>query len=78
MKVEGARRYVVRSNGQIWVLPQGIEEVLNWRRDQRRRKMLARWESTPPGPPGTEWKRPRGGEVERVRLWRLRDVLEGT
>ena len=34
-----------------------MEEVLNWRKDQRRRKMLARWESPPPGPPGAEWKR---------------------
>ena len=33
VRVKGARHYGVRDNGQIWVLPQKVEEVLNWRRD---------------------------------------------
>ena len=44
--------YVVRDKGQLWVLPPEVEKVLNWRRDQKRKNMLAMWEPPPPGPPG--------------------------
>ena len=54
VRVKGASHYVVRDKGQLWVLPQEVEKVLNWRRDKRRKKILTRQESQPPDPPGAE------------------------
>ena len=53
--VEGRRKIVMRDDGLVWTLPKEVPGEITWRREQRRRKLLARWESPPPGPPGT-WR----------------------
>jgi len=50
---EGRRKIVMRNDGLVWMSPQEVPGEITWRREQRRRKLLARWESPPPGPPGT-------------------------
>ena len=52
---EGRRKIVMRDDGLVWIRPLEVPEEITWRREQRRRKLLARWESPPPGPPGT-WR----------------------
>ena len=61
--VEGKRKLVMRNDGLVWMPPQEVPEEVTWRREQRRRKLMARWESPPPGPPG---------------MWRQAERLRGT
>ena len=54
----GGVKLITRRDGSSWLLPQDKEEELTWRRELRRRKQLARWESPSPGPPrggGPKW-----------------------
>ena len=51
LRVGGGRRFVIRRDGQALILPHEKEEQLTWRWKQRRRKLMERWEASPPGPP---------------------------
>ena len=53
--VEGKRKLVMRNDGLLWMHPKEVPEEATWRREQRRRKLMARWESPPPGPSGV-WR----------------------
>ena len=53
-KQEGGRRVSVKRDGQMRMLPQEVVDELTWRREQKRRQLLARWEAPPPGPPKVE------------------------
>ena len=53
-KKEGGKRVSEKRDGQMRMLPHEVVDKLTWRREQRRRQLLARWEAPPPGPPEVE------------------------
>ena len=78
-KVNVRKKRDSRGDGQIWLLARGgLQEIL-WRREQRRRELMERWEAPPPGPPGFELRKGRGSSDEDMsdrkrkssRPWRV-------
>ena len=50
-KGKGGRQIVTGADGHVWELPQQPPEEIVWRKEERRRELLERWEAPPPGPP---------------------------
>ena len=50
LQVGGGRRFVMRRDGHALILSHEKEDQLTWRWKQRRRKLMERWEASPPGP----------------------------
>ena len=77
-KYDGVKKIITRGEGLIWLLPQESTEELTWRKEQRRRKLLERWEAPPPGPPEAEEREKgygsgEGGEWKQDRLYMRRN-----
>ena len=71
---EQGRQVTEKGDGQIWMVSEEKAKVLVRRWEQRRRQMLARWESLPPGPPGPG-ESLIGGEDYRSRRSGRRNTL---
>ena len=61
---DGGKKIITRREVLIWLLPQESTEELTWRQEQRRIKLLERWEAPLPGPPEVEEREKREGSGE--------------
>ena len=53
-RLRGGRQVVVREDGQTWLLPPEVLSEIRHEWEQKRRKIMERWEAPPPGPPALE------------------------